>query len=312
MREADLPTMVGGSGGTVARRVEDLQRRVLRHRWVRSANLGLAAKLRPVLERRSIDATTELVPGSAMFVAPHPDDESIGCGGLIATKRRRGEEVTIVVVTDGSRSHTSDIIDASELRSIRRGELLEAATTLGVPHDHVHLLGMDDRGVADRGDDLVADLRHLLDTLQPTQLIIPSGLDANADHRAVFRAASAAADSSEATPEVLSYLVWFWTPEAWVDQGVSTLVKLRQLLGRVRTFLTSTERLAFDPGPESETKMAAIRSHRSQLENLTGESTWSVIEPSVLDLLVGGRELYLRRDRRAAAPRLSSLNGAAR
>lgn len=245
-----------------------------------------------------------------MIVAPHPDDESIGCGGLIAAKRARGEAVSIVVVTDGDRSHSSELIDAAELASIRRSELIEAAAELGVMSDDVHFLGFADRSVADRSAELETTLIGMIDTQLPTQLVIPSDLDANADHRAVCLAGLRAASSAGHTPDVLSYLVWFWTPEAWVDQGSSTVRKIGQFVQRIRAFVAS-DRLAFDPGPHAATKQRAIRRHRSQLENLTGEPSWSVIEPEVLELLVGRRELYVRRtDRPPASP--ASVDGGSR
>ncbi len=293
------------------RRVEVIQTRVFRHPAIRSLNLGLARMLRPRLERSTPDATEALTAGSALIVAPHPDDESIGCGGLIAAKRARGEAVSIVVVTDGDRSHSSDLIDPVELASIRRAELIEAASTLGVSADDVHFLGFADRSVADRSAELVATLHGLIEAAAPDQLVIPSDLDANTDHRAVCAAGLQAAGAATKTPEVLSYLVWFWTPEAWVDQGASSFRKIGQLVTRIRAFVAS-DRLAFDPGDHAATKATAIRCHRSQLENLTGEPGWAVIEPEVLDLLVGRRELYVRRTNLSDLSPELLLNGASR
>ncbi len=292
------------------RRVEVAQTRILRHPTIRSINLRIARLLRPRLERSTPDETGVLTVGSALIVAPHPDDESIGCGGLIAAKRAARESVSIVVVTDGDRSHTSDVIDPVQLASIRRAELLEATAMLGVSADDVYFLGFADRSVAGRSDDLAVALHDLIEAIGPTQIVIPSDLDANADHRAVCAAALSAAAAATSTPEVLSYLVWFWTPEAWVDQGASSLRKIGQLITRTRSFLLASDRVAFDPGAHAATKDAAIRCHRSQLENLTGEPGWAVIQPEVLELLVGRRELYVRRTDLPEISPDSTLNGA--
>lgn len=51
----------------------------------------------------TIDALTA---GKAVTVlAPHPDDESLGCGGALAAAVESGQDVTVVALTDGSGSH---------------------------------------------------------------------------------------------------------------------------------------------------------------------------------------------------------------
>ena len=47
--------------------------------------------------------------GPTVVVAPHPDDESLGCGGLLALLRRAGVAVGAVLVSDGTMSHPSSV-----------------------------------------------------------------------------------------------------------------------------------------------------------------------------------------------------------
>src|SRR5258707_15716528 len=71
--------------------------------------------------------------GETLVLAPHPDDESLGCGGAIALLRQRGIRVTIAVITDGQASHpNSRLLPSSVLIQLRRQEALEAASALGV------------------------------------------------------------------------------------------------------------------------------------------------------------------------------------
>ena len=58
-----------------------------------------------------------------VVVAPHPDDESLGCGGLIAEARRLGRAVRLVVVTDGCGSHTHSALYPPERLRGRGGGL---------------------------------------------------------------------------------------------------------------------------------------------------------------------------------------------
>ena len=68
-----------------------------------------------------------------IVVAAHPDDESLGAGGLIATAARRGVPVTVVVATTGEASHPqSPTLRPAQLAPIRRAEVLAAV------HRHSH------------------------------------------------------------------------------------------------------------------------------------------------------------------------------
>ncbi|HLL52387.1 MAG TPA: PIG-L family deacetylase, partial [Myxococcaceae bacterium] len=79
----------------------------------------------------------------AMVFAPHPDDETLGCGGTILRKRRAGAEVRIAFLTDGAASH-AHLVPREALRALREREALEAAGALGVEASRVCWLGFPD------------------------------------------------------------------------------------------------------------------------------------------------------------------------
>src|ERR1700722_17846159 len=69
-----------------------------------------------------------------MVLAPHADDESLGCAGLIAELTRMGRPPVVVIVTDGTGSHpSSHAYPPSRLRALREREALQAVTILGLP-----------------------------------------------------------------------------------------------------------------------------------------------------------------------------------
>ena len=89
-----------------------------------------------------------------VVVAPHPDDESLGCGGLIAAATTDGIPVRIVVVSDGAGSHPNSVsYPPARLRHLRESETLTAAAELGVAADAVAFLGLPDRYVPSEGPD---------------------------------------------------------------------------------------------------------------------------------------------------------------
>jgi LmbE family N-acetylglucosaminyl deacetylase len=108
-----------------------------------------------------------------MVLAPHSDDESIGCGGLILSYPQQME---VVCLTDGSRGDPS--IPRDTLIAIREQELANALAFAGVKK--FHFLGIADQGMA-QGYDRFATL----DLTQIDYVCVPNFLDQHPDHKAV-------------------------------------------------------------------------------------------------------------------------------
>ena len=92
------------------------------------------------------------MPHRLLCVHPHPDDESIACGGLIARAVREGHDVHVVTCTGGEEGENQSGIDLAgrDMGDVRRGEMADAIEALG--HDgraptH-HWLGFRDSGMA--------------------------------------------------------------------------------------------------------------------------------------------------------------------
>ena len=74
-----------------------------------------------------------LLGGTLIILAPHPDDEVIGCGGVISASARAGNAPVIVYVTDGSGSHpNSRLFPRPTLIALRQHEACLASKVLGV------------------------------------------------------------------------------------------------------------------------------------------------------------------------------------
>ncbi len=88
--------------------------------------------------------------GRTLVLAPHPDDESLGCGGTLALLRRAGFTVHVVFITDGTQSHPhSPSYPAERLRDLREAEALEALRELGVSATDTTFLRLPDRHMPD-------------------------------------------------------------------------------------------------------------------------------------------------------------------
>ena len=66
------------------------------------------------------------------MLAPHPDDETLGCGGAIALHCQAGDAVKVVFITDGSKGGSYPSVGQESCKRIRRDEGTQACKVLGV------------------------------------------------------------------------------------------------------------------------------------------------------------------------------------
>lgn len=145
-----------------------------------------------------------------VVVAPHPDDETLGCGGMLAWAAGQGALVHVVFLTDGEHSHPEAKVD---LRRIRRGEALLAATRLGLLPQNIRFLGLPDAGLQtlDDSDSAWATqwLRALMAERSPCLVAITAYSDPHGDHQAGYLMVMDAARDLDGV-EVMAYPVWSW------------------------------------------------------------------------------------------------------
>jgi len=130
------------------------------------------------------------VPRRILVVAPHADDEVLGCGGVMRRHARRGDQVHWLLVTEPP----PGMIDAAR-RAAREDQIARVAQALGVG-DRLHRAGLPAAGLMEVGSGrLVAALGAVFDEVAPDTLYLPFRNDAHDDHAAVFDAGWAAAKS---------------------------------------------------------------------------------------------------------------------
>lgn len=155
---------------------------------------------------------------SALVIAPHPDDETFGCGGLIALKCQRGVNVSIVFLTDGEASHSGCCcITLPEMIGSARRELAhEVCASLGVSRENIHWLGLPDGSIPHRDGPgflgAVQQLAEFMDLFAPGEIFAPHPQDSWPDHEAASELARHALRKSKncADAELFYYPVWLW------------------------------------------------------------------------------------------------------
>lgn len=143
--------------------------------------------------------------GPIVVLAPHPDDETLGCGLLIADAVRLGVRLAVVVLTDGQASHPgSRRWPPAALARLRRGEARRAMARLGFGRGTLRFMGWRDGRLSEDGCAL--RLRALLHAVGARSVLVSSPADSHPDHRAAWRLAVSATRGSRA--RLMTYAVW--------------------------------------------------------------------------------------------------------
>lgn len=220
--------------------------------------------LRPAHDARALGATAVL--------APHPDDESLGCGGLLALLAEAGAPTRVVVVTDGCKSHpNSAAYPADRLRALRESEARAAVAALGLDPDAVTFLRHPDCGLPEEGteafDAAARDLAAALDGVE--SVVVPWRRDPHCDHVGTWALACAAAAQMDEPPRWIEYPVWAWSAaeteaapqdgeaQAWRLDVTGVLDRKREAIAAHRSQTTAL----IDDDPDGFTLDAATLAH---------------------------------------------------
>jgi LmbE family N-acetylglucosaminyl deacetylase len=129
---------------------------------------------------------------TAIFFAPHPDDETLGCGGTIAKRIAEGYSVFIVILTDG-RNAFSKIFNITtnptpeDVKRIRKVEVTEAVTLLGVPNDNLFFFDFEDFTLSEHEKEVEHAVDAFLESHFPDEVYFPIKRDGHPDHQAANR-----------------------------------------------------------------------------------------------------------------------------
>jgi N-acetyl-1-D-myo-inositol-2-amino-2-deoxy-alpha-D-glucopyranoside deacetylase len=140
-----------------------------------------------------------------LVVVAHPDDETFGCGSLIADVARAGGQVTVVCATRGEAGERTPAIPAdADLGAVRESELRAAAELLGAAQ--VELLAYADSGFdgdlppgslcAAPLEEIVATVSEIVGRVQPLVVVVLDGSDGHRDHVWLRRCVHGALDAS--------------------------------------------------------------------------------------------------------------------
>jgi LmbE family N-acetylglucosaminyl deacetylase len=180
------------------------------------------------------------MPETILVVAPHPDDESIGCGGTICLHRQRGDRVQAVFLTSGERGVAG--VPSETVRAIRESEAKAASKVLSL--DRLDFLRLPDLGVADHLESGALQLRAILESFIPTVIYLPHPGEAHPDHEATLPLVRQALAGQTVVPQLRLYEVWSpMTTHGWAED-ISLF--MRRKLCAVRCYQSQLETFRYD------------------------------------------------------------------
>jgi LmbE family N-acetylglucosaminyl deacetylase len=176
-----------------------------------------------------------------LVLAPHPDDESIGCGGAIAAHTARGDRVVSVFLTSGELGLKQ--LPPEEAWRIREKEAAEAAEVLGIAN--ITFLRFPDWFVGDNVQEAGGALRPTLLAESPGIVYVPHALEWHPDHKAAMPVLAAAyAGLGVQAPSIRAYEVW--TPLAEYDHVEDISALIEQKLTAIRCYASQITELHYD------------------------------------------------------------------
>ncbi len=141
---------------------------------------------------------------SVLVVAPHQDDEAIGCGGALALQAMSGHSASVVILQDGADEHASVSMSRETLKELRNEESRNAAREIGIGSPI--FLGLTN--LRSHADTAAAALRQIIEERQIDAIFTPFVLDGHPDHRACNFILAAALGKINRTIRTLQYEVW--------------------------------------------------------------------------------------------------------
>lgn len=194
---------------------------------------------------------------SAMIFSPHQDDETFGCGGMIAHKREQNIPVTVVFITNGQGAAGADPDAQKAMIQIREQEAIKALRILGVEPDSIHFLAKIDGSLQDLENEekqqTISQLAALIQHYQPEEIYVPHRKDSHKDHEATYKLVKTAIAQTNIVVELIQYPIWlFWRAPLFI------LLKLSDIAAAYCFSITEVQ----------EKKNQAIASYKSQIESL--------------------------------------------
>lgn len=220
---------------------------------------------------------------------PHPDDETLGCGGTIAKKLKEGYNVFVVFLTDGRNSLREIGVSSNpspfELKEIRREEAKRAAKVLGVPQKNLIFTDIED-GTLQRNEKIAQEIIAGALSNFPESVFFPQEKEFHTDHRVTNHLVRDVIKRLNFHPFQCKYAIaWQYPlnliprlPEVMQDTIMNTLLRQDIVHVNISDFLSVKE--------------AALKEYQSQLRILSPTQRKPVLRDSFVKIFLKNKEKF--------------------
>jgi LmbE family N-acetylglucosaminyl deacetylase len=220
---------------------------------------------------------------SALVVAPHPDDETLGCGGTLALLTRDRAAIHVIFVTDGSASHPAHPnLAPAEIAAMRKVEARAATGALGVEWANVFFMEAPDGKLASLdgigSDEISSRIAAILTKVAPEVVLLPIRHDGSTDHEASFILVQLALQKAGQRPRLLEFPIW----------------AMRNPLLLLKPMLASRNIWRIDIKYVLDRKAAAIDAYVSQIRPIPPDKV-PVLSPEFTSEFTFGEEFLFER-----------------
>jgi len=192
-----------------------------------------------------LEVVERLVFKNTLILAPHPDDDVFGLGGVMRKLAQNGSNVTVIYFCDGGSGGKLGARYDTDLAKIRQEEAKRSGQILGTKEQI--FLNFHDGQLA-TGENTTKVLKSLIDRVKPDIIFVPSFLDNHPDHRVVNEILVniiVQGEKKAVYPERAKRVEWeIWAYEVWTPLYANRIVMVNDAL---------------------PSKKEAIHAHRSQL-----------------------------------------------
>lgn len=185
-------------------------------------------------------------PATVLVIAPHSDDEVLGCGGLLSHLHQAGSRLNFLIVTNGSAGNAFIDLTGKELSQLRESETRAAAKLLG----DAECMFLNEKDSAVKNTRLLRQsITHILDKVHPHMLLLPYLYDAHTDHRATTEATLEVLNDCNYSGQILMYEVWTPLPANkaipinW-NQKATLIQQYKSQLGEQAFYIEGAKSLA--------------------------------------------------------------------
>jgi LmbE family N-acetylglucosaminyl deacetylase len=227
----------------------------------------------------------------AVVFAPHPDDETLGCGGTIARKLSEGYDISVVFLTDGRHSLAELGMFSSptpfEMKEIRREDAMRATKILGLREKDLVFLVFEDKTLRKHEKLVQERIVEILKDISPVEVFFPQAKEYNIDHRVTNILIRRAIEKLDVHPVEYQYII-AWKFPLYLLVHVTN----ERIFDLMMSKVLEGDLIHVDISKFLDLKQMAIKEYKSQIAVLSDRQKRPALKNSFIKRFLKNQEKF--------------------